>query len=343
MYLTTDPGGAEAQILIDRKNDYWVVPSQSLHFPVPTDIQGWHNDTLIDGELVIDTLPDGSKQAKYLVFDCMVLDGKSLMSRTLDKRLAYFGEMIFKPYQALLKKFPEEVEHMHFLVELKSMQFGYGIDMMFKKVLPELPHGNDGLIFTCRMTKYTSGTDPHILKWKPENENSIDFSLHLDFPMIQPDEEDMQDGITAPYRDWDAMPVCNLHAHVGGTEGSRWFSTMHLDESEWQAFKELGEPLEDRIVECSMDAHKRWRFMRFRDDKKTANHVSTVDSVIESITDRVTERDLTNEAHEIRKKWKERAAMEARAVAARAEQDKRTKASASKEERKVTKDDVAGE
>ena len=32
--------------------------------------------------------------------------------------------------------------------------------------------------------------------------------------------------------------------------------------------------------------------MRFRDDKLQANHTTTVDSVIESIMDRVTEKDL---------------------------------------------------
>jgi len=47
--------------------------------------------------------------------------------------------------------------------------------------------------------------------------------------------------------------------------------------------------------------------MRFRDDKKEANHTTTVDSVIESISDRVTEKDLIAAARGIRDEWKRRA------------------------------------
>jgi len=42
------------------------------------------------------------------------------------------------------------------------MQFAYGIDMMFREVLPRLAHGNDGLIFTSLAADYICGTDPHM-------------------------------------------------------------------------------------------------------------------------------------------------------------------------------------
>jgi mRNA guanylyltransferase len=85
---------------------------------------------------------------------------------------------------------------------------------------------------------------------------------------------------------------------------------MFLEPSEWESLKSLNQPLNDRIIECYMDSQKRWRFMRFRDDKTTANHTSTVDSVIESITDRVTEKDLIAAAKGIRDEWKRRVADE---------------------------------
>jgi len=75
---------------IDRRNDYYYVPS--LHFPAPNDptFQKFHIDTLIDGELVLDEEPDGNV-LRYLVFDCLVLDGKPLMHRSLDKRLGVWS------------------------------------------------------------------------------------------------------------------------------------------------------------------------------------------------------------------------------------------------------------
>jgi mRNA guanylyltransferase len=197
---------------------------------------------------------------------------------------------------------------MHFIMEMKAMQFSYAIDLMFHKILPELPHGNDGLIFTCRMSDYKFGTDQNILKWKPEAENSIDFRLTLDFPVRQPDEQDIAEGYREPWTDYDAMPVCNLHVYTGDSQGDTWFSTMYIEDEEWESLKSLQEPLNDRIVECYMDSQQRWRYMRFRDDKTNANHTSTVQSVIESITDRVTKQDLINAQKVIRDEWKRRAA-----------------------------------
>ncbi|KAA8564140.1 hypothetical protein MFRU_032g00920 [Monilinia fructicola] len=310
LYLTDDENHEECHYLIDRKNDYWWIPKGGLHFPIPRDVTGFHKDTLIDGELVFDKLPNGDMQPKYLVFDCMVLDGNSLMNRTLDKRIAYFGERIFSPYQELLKAYPEEKQYMHFLMELKHMQFSYALEVMFRQILPKLPHGNDGLIFTCRSTEYKHGTDQHILKWKPENENSIDFKLSLDFPTVQPDAMDIAEGTTEPYIDYDSIPVCNLLVHAGrdqsGNNKDEWYGTMYLEAEEWEKLKELGEPLQDRIVECYMDTQKRWRYMKFRDDKENANHTSTVESVIESIRDRVTEKDLIAAQGKIREEWKKR-------------------------------------
>lgn len=310
LYLTIDEKGEESQYLIDRRNDYWWVPKGGLHLPVPNNIEGFHENTIVDGELVIDKLKDGSTQPKFLVFDCMVIDGNSLMNRTLDKRLAYFKERVFDPYSQLLKAYPQEIPFMLFLVELKQMQFSYAAEMMFTQILPSLPHGNDGLIFTCRSTEYKPGTDPHILKWKPESENSVDFRLSLEFPRVTPDERDVAEGVTQPYLDYDAVPVCNLLVYAGDGQDDPWYALMYLEEEEWEELKSLQQPLDDRVVECYMDEMKRWRYMRFRDDKKEANHTSTVAGVIESITDRVTSEDLIAAAKGIRDEWKRRAAEE---------------------------------
>ena len=308
LYLTLGDNNEEVQFLIDRKNEYWGVPPNGLHLPIPNDHEGYHTRTLIDGELVMDKEPNGTLQPRFMVFDCMVLDGNNLMNRTLDKRLAYFREQIDKPYRALIKQYPDEKQYQHFLVEMKAFQMGYGTEMMFKQVLASLPHGNDGLIFTCRNTPYKHGTDPNILKWKPADENSIDFRLSLEFPLYQPTKADIAEGITQPYRDYDAIPVCNLLVYMGNGVEDTWYGTLYMDTALWNELKALKEPLDDRIVECYMDDKQRWRYMRFRDDKTTANHTSTVNSVIESIKDRVTQEDLIAAAKGIRDAWKRREA-----------------------------------
>lgn len=307
----------EIHYLIDRKNNYYYVPE--LHFPLPDDdtFQSYHVDTLIDGELVIDTYDDGTQQLKFYVFDCMVLDGACLTHRTLDKRLAYFKEKVLRPYNAMYKKFPNEIQHRLFAVEDKSTQFSYGIEMMFREIIPRVKklHGNDGLIFTCRSTPYKIGTDENTLKWKPPEENSVDFRMRLEFPLLEPDSEDEVEGLAEPYPDYDAMPTCHIFA-LHNNNQYKPFGVMHLDESEWEDLKALQKPLDDTIVECFRDEHGRWRFMRFRDDKTDANHISTVRSVLESIEDRVSEDDLIRIAPAIKAAWKQRHAQ-------RAEDDKR--------------------
>lgn len=328
MYFTEGEDGSEIHYLIDRRNDYYFV--SGLHFPVPNDPsnQNFHRATLIDGELVLDTLPNGSKELKYLVFDCMMLDGNSLMHRTLDKRLAYFRDKVYNPYRALYKAYPEEIQYLPFIVEFKKMEFSYGIEMMFRDILPNLPHGNDGLIFTCRNTPYKFGTDEHILKWKPANENSVDFRLNLEFPLKDPDTEDEEDGVTSPYPDWDAMPTFKLSVTYGNND-YREYGTMYMEQDEWERLKELGEPLDDKIVECYQDMQGRWRFLRFREDKKEANHISTVESVMESIQDKVSEADLIRSAKKIRDEWKKRQAAEEAKAKREAEERKKTASVAS--------------
>ncbi|KAJ5662656.1 mRNA capping enzyme catalytic domain-containing protein [Penicillium macrosclerotiorum] len=309
-----DPGAGQPEIhyLIDRKNEYRFVAG--LHFPLPDDetFQGFHVDTLVDGELVNDTYEDGTQQLKYLVFDCLVLDGQNLMHRTLDKRLAYFKEKVLKPYNNLYRMFPEEKQYRPFVVEDKSTQVSYGIEMMFREIIPHVKkiHGNDGLIFTCRSTPYKIGTDEHILKWKPPADNTIDFRMRLEFPLLEPDTDDEAEGVSEPYPDYDALPICHLFVLLNSNEYQP-FGEMYITPTEWEDLKAMRIPLDDSIVECYKDEQSRWRFYRFRDDKMDANHITTVEKVLESIDDRVTEEDLIRIAPAIKTAWKKRQAMAA--------------------------------
>ncbi|KEY74149.1 hypothetical protein S7711_00309 [Stachybotrys chartarum IBT 7711] len=310
LYSTEDDDGRETHYLIDRKNDYWFITNKFLHFPLENDQGAFHTATLVDGELVWDSLPNGKKEPRFLVFDCLVMDGNKLMDRTLDKRLAYFKERLYTPYKKLFKDYPTERQFQPFHVEMKPFQLAYGIEMMFKQVLPGLHHGNDGLIFTCRNTPYRHGTDPYILKWKPPEENTIDFRLKLSFPTVEPDEHERKEGITEPFVDYDSVPKSDLYVYRGdsGPNKYEWFSEAYITEEEWETMKGLNDPLNDRIVECNLDEQRRWRIMRFRDDKNEANHTSTVNSVLESINDRVSEKDLYRAASTIRDHWKSRQA-----------------------------------
>lgn len=328
MYFTREGPQKEIHYLIDRKNDYYFVPN--LHFPIPDDpnFGKFHTDTLLDGELVRDNYPNGQTELKFLVFDCLIIDGKSLMQRTLDKRLAYFKELILRPYRSMYKAMPQEIQYRPFAVEDKSTEFSYGVEKMFREIIPRVKklHGNDGLIFTCRSTPYKIGTDEHILKWKPPEENTIDFLLKIHWTEIDPDPSDPDQS---PIIDYDAFPrAFELMVYHGGNEDYRPYAYLHITPTEWSDLKLLDKPLQDSIVECFLEQPQpqpaqqngtytngnshpqapRWRFHRLREDKLHANHISTVDSVMQSIQDGVSEEDLIRAAGGIRDAWKRRAA-----------------------------------
>lgn len=199
MYMecsSTDSEISGMHYLIDRKNDYRYVPG--LHFPKPDDetFLSIHDDTIIDGELVLDTYEDGSQQLKYLVFDVLVLNGHRVMHDPFDKRLVYLKKEVLEPYKQMRRNSPEEGRP--FIVEEKSMHFSYNIEMMFRDIIPKVKRirGNDGLIFTCCSTSYYIGLDEHILKWKPASDNTVDFRLHLQFPVPEPDTEGTINSVT---------------------------------------------------------------------------------------------------------------------------------------------------
>lgn len=309
LYLTSDENNNECHYLVDRKNDYWWLQHRNLHFPLAHDQSAFHTGTLIDGELVMDSLPNGDKEPTFLVFDLLALDGKpDLLAKSLDKRLAYFKEHVMRPYKKLFSAFPEEQRYQAFQVEMKEMQFSYGIEMMFRQVLPNLRHQNDGLIFTCRSSPYQFGTDPHILKWKAPHENTVDFRLRLDFPLVEPSEAEPADGQTEPFVDYDSVPDAKLLVFTGNERGGPAYDVfrdpLYLAEDEWETLKAWGDPLQDRVVECCLDEEKRWRLYRFRDDKTEANHVSTVNSVLGSIKDGVADWELMEAAKGIKDGWR---------------------------------------
>ena len=341
MYLTND-GEQPVHYLIDRKNNYYYV--RELHFPHHEDktFTRFHIGTILDGELVEDRLPGREPVMKFLVFDLLCIDSTKMMHRPLDKRLAYFKSQVLEPYKAFTKAHP--TTQRPFVLEDKNTEFSYAVEKMFKEIIPRVKqlHGNDGLIFTCKNTAYKHGTDEHILKWKPPQENTIDLLMHITWPVFR----DFQDP--EPQTDYLAFPTrFELFVHVTSDRGVgeyHYFDDLYVTPEDWEHMKALGIPLQDVVVECFQEAvpqtvplpdldqcqsdgtngmsnghgptngadghamKTRWRFHRFRDDKLEANHVSVVESVMGSIADRVTEQDLLDAAPSIRAAWKDREA-----------------------------------
>jgi mRNA guanylyltransferase len=151
--------------------------------PLPSDptFQSFHQRTILDGELVLDRV-GAALVPRFMVFDCLILDGELLVQKSFDRRIGRVHQFVHKPLTKCIEKFPEEQRFFPFDVIPKPMEKPYAIENVFIQ-LADLPHGNDGLVFTAKGAVYSFGTDEMIIKWKPPEENTIDFRLHVgDFP-----------------------------------------------------------------------------------------------------------------------------------------------------------------
>ena len=360
LYLTkfVDEVGrdVEMQFLIDRKNDYYFVPTDAVHIPCVPDprnresvaqgfeLAGFHTGTLVDGELVRQRSRDGGTRLAYLMFDILALDHQQIMDRPFDKRMARLEAFVWKPYRKFAEKYREDADAQPFQLAMKGMDFPYATQQMFREKIPKLPHGNDGLIFTCVSTPYRMGTDDHILKWKPPHENTIDFRLQIAaFPTLEDSEGE--------YEDYDAIPTIELLIYLGhnNPEGPyRRHAYLHLTSSEWEAMKRMNQAFDHRIIECWREPTTgHWRpkieedgTPRFRDDKDEANHVSTVNSVIRSIEDAVSEEDLMRAAEGIRARYKERLRRREEEAKRAEEEERRRRAVAQQQQQQKREEEV---
>ncbi|CDW97825.1 hypothetical protein, partial [Sporisorium scitamineum] len=272
--------------------------------------------TLMDGELVIDTDASGKQKLVLLLFDLIVLDHELLANRPLSKRYGRLKSYVYPPYIDYLKRNPSAAARRPFDIQVKKMDLAYGIQMVLYETVPNLLHGNDGLIFTCLNSGYEMGTDPKILKWKPPNENTIDFKLVLRFP------PDLECDPRGNLPNLAAMPFFELHQYLGDSpnEDYEYFDELWVEPEEWRKMVESGEQFDDRVVECvwtvdpkpatepylsrGLSLPPRWRMMRIRDDKHHGNHRSIVEKILKSIRDGVEADELVSAAPAIRAAWK---------------------------------------
>lgn len=294
---------------IDRKNTYY--QTHGIFFPqfksppkAPKNAVYPLTNTILDGELVVDTITKGQTKLSLLLFDCLVINGLNVTSRPLSRRYASLQMQLYPAFERFMRANPDAQMMLPFEIKVKPMDLAYGIQVVMKNKIPQLQHGNDGLIFTSFEGPYIYGTNTRILKWKPPHENTIDFKLQLRFP---PDLEEDPSGNTPDYR---AKPLFQLWQYENGNTYIP-FDWLDMDDEEWERWKESGEQLDDRIVECSWHppspegAHlSTWHIKRLRDDKTTGNHRSTVSRILQSMKDGVTEEELVRLVPMIREAWK---------------------------------------
>ncbi|KAK7286882.1 hypothetical protein RJT34_22207 [Clitoria ternatea] len=264
--------------LIDRNFNFRRV---QMRFPCRSTNDGLgektHHFTLLDGEMVIDTLPDSQKQERrYLIYDMMAINQVSVIERPFYERWKMLEKEVIEPrnqerqniYQSRNPYYRYDLEP--FRVRRKDFWLLSTVTKLLKEFIKRLSHEADGLIFQGWDDPYVPRTHEGLLKWKYAYLNSVDFLFEVD-------------------GDRELLFVYE-RGKKKLMEGNRVEFSDGSDPSLYSG----------KIIECSWDFDKlEWKFLRIRTDKSTPNEFNTYKKVMRSIRDNITEDDLLNEISEI--------------------------------------------
>lgn len=262
--------------LIDRNFSFRRV---QMRFPCKMTNEGidrTHHYTLLDGEMIIDTVPTSQKQERrYLIYDLMAINQISVIERPFYERWKMLEKEVVEPrnyerqFQCRNPYYRYDLEP--FRVRRKDFWLLSTVTKLLQEFIPKLSHEADGLIFQGWDDPYVPRTHEGLLKWKYPEMNSVDFLFEVGVDNRQ-----------------------SLILHERGKkklmEGNRVVFKDDLDPASYSG----------KIIECSWDSEESvWVCMRVRTDKSTPNEFNTYRKVMRSIKDNITEDVLLNEINEI--------------------------------------------
>lgn len=259
--------------LIDRKFNFRRV---QLRFPkrgVPPGSFESHHLTLLDGEMIIDTVPEtGEQKRRYLVYDLMMLNQQSQIKLPFHERWRLIEKEIIEPRTHDIKTNALYCYDMEaFRVRRKDFWMLSAVGKVLKDFIPRLSHEADGLIFQGWDDAYVPRTHDGLLKWKYAHMNSVDF-------LFEVGDENRQ-----------SMYLIDK-GRKRRLEGAR---VNFADDEDPSSFS-------GKIIECSWNPDERtWKYMRVRPDKPTPNGWNTYIKVMKSIEDNINQDVILEEIADI--------------------------------------------
>ncbi|OAE31821.1 hypothetical protein AXG93_1838s1310 [Marchantia polymorpha subsp. ruderalis] len=262
--------------LIDRNFRFRRV---QLRFPTRKSKENYpdyHHLTLLDGEMVIDTVPGSNVPSRrYLVYDLMILNSKSLIVCPFSERWQLIKDEVIDPRskEKAQKGLIYQYELEKFSVRRKDFWMLTTTEKLLSDFIPKLSHESDGLIFQGWDDLYVCRTHEGLLKWKYARMNSVDFLLQI-----------------APTTGQYLLLLMERGGKFRQLDGAHVTFPDDQDVS----------LMNGKIIECSWNPEEnQWEFMRIRKDKETPNARHVYEKVMSSIQDKITEDVLLEEIREI--------------------------------------------
>ncbi|XP_064652771.1 mRNA-capping enzyme-like [Lineus longissimus] len=250
--------GTRRIFMIDRDNAVFQVPS--LTFPRRKDLNANIENTLVDGEMIMDNV-GGKDVPRYLIYDIVRFEGMDVAGTDFDRRLLCITKEIIGPRYKSIEQGKLDKLREAFSVRAKPFwDVTQSKALLEGKFIQQVSHETDGLIFQPVPDKYKCGRCDDVLKWKPPTLNSVDFKLQI--------TREQRPGM---------LPETKGYLYVGSLD--RPFSQIKVTR-DLKAY-------DKKIIECTWE-NNTWKFMRERTDKSFPNGYKTAVAVCNSIQHPVT-------------------------------------------------------
>ncbi|GIX60679.1 mRNA capping enzyme [Babesia caballi] len=269
--------------------------------------------TLLDGEIVLDTVEvngEEVQQPRFMCYDGVYVQRRSLRELNFLERLSIVYTDVILPYeksQRMAAANPAK-QQPPLGIYLKDF-FDISHILHIEEFAQRLPHISDGLIFTPVRLPYTPGTCPKLLKWKPPHLNTVDFSVDVLYDQKRcPRLAElfvMVRGTRVFYNEYLA-PYGEVYRHIMGmaidskvtqlivecswiTDARVWtFVPKVRTRSDNPSANAVNDGKTDYDFDNGTWVQGGWYAERIRVDKKLPNSLSVVDAVKSSIEDDIT-------------------------------------------------------
>lgn len=161
----------------DRDNSCFKI--DGLKFPLNKDLTKHVKNTLLDGEMVIDKV-NGQRVPRYLVYDIICYENEDFSKKSFEDRLTAIKHYIISSRHEAMRRGIINRNHEAFSVRAKDFwDVIHAGALLGPKFAQQLSHEPDGLIFQPKLEPYIGGRCDDVLKWKPADQNSVDFQLKI--------------------------------------------------------------------------------------------------------------------------------------------------------------------
>jgi len=220
-------------------------------------------ETLVDAEMVIDHIkvPDQPDEIRprLLIYDIVKFEDTQAGQCDFRTRFACIQRELIDPLNKALSE--GRIQKGPMGIRRKDFYEIHQTHKLFRsEFMKMLGHETDGLIFQPVKGPYVPGRYDKLLKWKPQDQSTIDFKLKI-----------VREALPGQIPEY----VGNLYV-------------LHLE----QPFakmkpKKADQPYDGKIVECKFE-NRQWKIMRERTDKSFPNAYETAKAVWRCILSPIT-------------------------------------------------------